>query len=842
MKRGGSWRWVRCGAGLLCLFLLLGLGGGYLWLRTSLPQLDGVLAVTGLGAPVAILRDRNAIPHIRAESANDAYFALGFVHAQDRLWQMETIRRSGAGRLSEIFGKRTLGLDRFMRTLGLYRLAERTFELLSPSARAAVEAYAKGVNAYLETHQGALAPEYYLLRFRPEPWRPADSLVWGKLMAMRLARNWRDELLRARLSARLGHGQLLALWPPYPDDGPTTLASLGASQGAPLGETASASRARKTAPGDLALDGATLDRLAAFLPPPEMPYGASNSWVVSGRHSASGKPLLANDPHLGFRAPNIWYLARIDAPGLNIAGATVPGMPFHIFGHNGRIAWGVTNAGTDTEDLFAERVAENDPGRYLTPGGSKPFALRDEVIRVRGGADVRLRVRETRHGPILSDAIGDGRKAGGDGRKAGADGRKAGGGNELLALAASALRPDDRSPEAFFLLNRARNWRQFVAALSHFNAPNQNFTYADTAGNIGFYSAGRVPIRKLGDGFSPVPGWSGDYDWSGFIPFAEMPHAFNPPSGRLINANNRIAGKDYPYFLARDWAPPYRARRIGELLARTKRHTPATMARIQGDVVSLAARELLPLMLGAAQGKDRPSKGPARAALRLLQKWDGTMERDRPEPLIFSAWFRELNRSIYGDELGADLSAYWRPRPQLIKSIIEADPTWCDDISSARVESCEERIGEAFARAVDDLSAAYGTDPDEWRWGDAHVAGFRHGVLSRVPLLGALGNILIPTGGDNFTINRGTTRVADAAAPFAQIHGPGLRAIYDLGNLDNSLFIQATGQSGNPLSRHYRDLIGRWRDVEYVRMPRLPAGPEAGASAKAIHRLTLTPR
>jgi penicillin amidase len=829
MKRGGSWRWVGRGAGLLCLILLLGLGGGYLWLRTSLPQLDGVLAVPGLGAPVAVLRDPNAIPHIRAEAANDAYFALGFVHAQDRLWQMETSRRAGAGRLSEIFGERTIRHDRFMRTLGLYRLAERTFELLSAQARAAIEAYAKGVNAYLKTHQGALAPEYHLLRFDPEPWRPADSLVWGKLMAMRLARNWRDELLRARLSPRLGRARLDALWPPYPDGGPTTLASLGASLGASIGETAPTQKTTAEAPpDDLALEGAALDRLAAFLPPPEMPYGASNAWVVSGGYSASAKPILANDPHLGFRAPNIWYLARINAPGLNVAGATVPGMPFHIFGHNGRIAWGITNAGTDSEDLFAERLGGNDPGRYLTPGGSKPFALRDEVIGVRGGPDVRLRVRETRHGPILTDVIGVEQKAGE--------------GDELLALAASALWPDDRSPEAFFLLNRARNWQQFVAALSHFSAPNQNFTYADIAGNIGFYSAGRVPIRKRGDGFSPVPGWSGEYDWSGFIPFAELPHAFNPPSGRLINANNKIAGRDYPYFLGRDWAPPYRARRIGELLARTKRHTPATMARIQGDVVSLAAREMLPLMLGAAQGKDRPPEGPAHAALGLLEKWDGTMDRGRPEPLIFSAWFRELNRLIYGDELGADLRAYWRPRPRFIKTIIEADRTWCDDIATAPTETCPERIGEALAGAVDDLSAAYGTDPIEWRWGDAHVARFRHGVLSRVPGLGALGNILIPTDGDNFTVNRGTSRVADAAAPFAQIHGPGLRAIYDLGNLENSLFIQATGQSGNPLSRHYRDLIGRWRDVEYVRLPRLPAGPEAGAAAKAVHRLTLMPR
>jgi penicillin amidase len=828
MKRGGSWRWIRRGAGLLCLILLLGAGGGYLWLRTSLPQLDGVLTVSGLDAPVAVLRDPDAIPHIRAESANDAYFALGFVHAQDRLWQMETTRRAGAGRLSEIFGERTIGLDRFMRTLGLYRLAERTFELLSPGARAAIEAYAKGVNAYLKTHRGALAPEYYLLRFEPEPWRPADSLVWGKLMAMRLARNWRDELLRARLLPRLGREKLDALWPPYPDDGPTTLASLGAS----LGETAPTQKTTAepggVVPDDLALEGAALDRLAEFLPPPEMPYGASNSWVVSGRHSASAKPLLANDPHLGFRAPNIWYLARIDAPGLNVAGATVPGMPFHIFGHNGRIAWGITNAGTDTEDLFAERVAENDPGRYLTPGGSKPFAHRDEVIGVRGDAEVRLRVRETRHGPILTDVIGGEQKAGG--------------GHNLLALAASALGPDDRSPEAFFWLNRARNWQQFVAALSHFSAPNQNFAYADIAGNIGFYSAGRVPIRKLGDGFSPVPGWSGEYDWSGFIPFAEMPHAFNPPSGRLINANNKIAGGGYPYFLGRDWAPPYRARRIGELLARTKRHTRGTMARIQGDVVSLAAREMLPLMLGAAKGKGRPPEGPAHTALRLLGMWDGTMDRGRPEPLIFSAWFRELNRSIYGDELGADLSAYWRPRPRFINTVIEADRTWCDDIATAPTETCEQRIIEALARAIDDLSTAYGPDPIEWRWGDAHVARFRHGVLSRVPGLGALGNIVIATDGDNFTVNRATSRVADAAAPFAQIHGPGLRAIYDLADLENSLFIQATGQSGNPLSRHYRDLIGRWRDIEYVRLPRLPAGPGAGAAAKAVHRLTLMPR
>ncbi len=804
-------RGVVFGLGLFGLVLVLALGAGYLWLRTSLPRLDGTLALEGLKAPVEVLRDGNGIPYIRATSTHDAYFALGFVHAQDRLWQMEFNRRLGSGRLSEVLGQRTVELDRFMRTLGLYRLAQASFETLSQEAREATIAYSAGVNAYLEAHEGAWAPEYYLLRFRPEPWRPADSLTWGKLMALRLAGNWRHELLRARLSRRLSAEQIEDLWPPYPDDGPVTLGSLspGSPALAPL--------------RSLTLGRAALDQLANRLPPPSAPRSASNSWVLSAEHTDTGGPILANDPHLGFRAPNMWYLARITAPGLEIAGATVPGVPFHILGHNGHIAWGLTNTMSDTEDLFAERPDTNDPGRYLTPDGWAIFALSEEVIRVRGSDPVTFTVRQTRHGPVLSDVMGGAAETVANG--------------DVLALAAAALRRDDRTTEAFFRLNLARNWQEFVAAMEHFHAPQQNVVYADTRGNIGFYAAGRVPVRKRGQGLVPVPGWSGDYDWSGFIPFRDLPHALNPPSGRIVNANHKIAGNDYPYFLARDWAAPYRARRIHELLDRTGPHTSATTARIQGDVVSLAARELLPLMLSVAGVNE-----PARAALRLLEKWDGTMDRRRPEPLIFSAWLRELNRMVYGDELGAYLNQFWDLRPLFIKSVLTHNRQWCDDILSAKTETCEERIGAALARALDDLSAAHGPDLNEWRWGAAHVASFRHSIFKRIPLVGELADILVATDGDDFTVNRGTTHIRDRRAPFAQIHGPGLRAIYDLKNLDQSLFMQATGQSGNPLSDHYRDLIRRWRDLEYVRIAKAPAGAETAGGDGTRHRLILAPK
>ncbi|MGH7089712.1 MAG: penicillin acylase family protein, partial [Stellaceae bacterium] len=458
-------RLLRRAAAVVILLLLVAGGAAVLWARSSLPKTSGSLALAGLEHPASITRDRFGIPTIRAQSEHDADFALGFVHAQDRLFAMDMMRRYGAGRLSEVFGRRTLGIDETMRVLGLYRAAEAQYRILSPPVRAALDAYAAGVNAYLATRSGALPPEYYLLDAAPEPWRPADSLVWGKLMDLQLAGNFRRELERARLLLHLSPTVLAILYPPYPNDAPVALANARA-----------------------ALRRLPLDRLWAALPPGIGPQAESNNWVVDGAHSRSGKPLLANDPHLDYAAPGVWYLARIVTPGLDLEGATAPGNPFLIIGHNAHIAWGFTTTGGDVEDLFIEKPDPADPMKYETPDGPRPFITRQERILVHGGTAVTLTVRETRHGPVLSDLAG----------------YRAG--DEMLALETTWLSGDDATPQAIWELDRAKNWTEFGAALRHYAAPQQNMVYADTAGNIGFIAPARLPIRKAGDGWLPEPG------------------------------------------------------------------------------------------------------------------------------------------------------------------------------------------------------------------------------------------------------------------------------------------------------------------------------------------------
>jgi penicillin G amidase len=571
---------VALAAATLALLLTALAGGFYLYLRSSLPQVDGVVVVPGLHGRVTIARDADGVPLITAADDDDAAFGLGFAHAQDRLFQMELMRRYGAGRLAEIFGAQALAVDKQMRILGLYRLAEAEFVHLSPPLRRGLEAYAAGVNAFLATRRGALPPEFVLLRFAPEKWRPADSLVWGKLMDLLLASSYRNELLRARLARALSPADLVFLYPDYPTDAPTTLAQLGAIyRRLPLG------------------------RLYAALPPRSVvgPVYASNNWVVDGAHSVTGKPLVANDPHLPFGLPGLWYLARLKTPQREIAGGTVPGTPFVVIGHNDKIAWGFTTTGSDVEDLFIERVDPADPRRYLTPDGTAAFATRAETIAVRGAAPVTITVRNTRHGPVWSDVLPASDVAPG----------------YVLALAAPFLAPGDLSAEAIWDIDRASDWNGFRDALRSFVAPQQNIVYGDTGGTIGFIAPGRVPIRKHGDaGWLPVPGWSGEYDWTGFIPFAQLPQATNPPTGHFVSANNKIVPDSYAYFLSRDWDLPNRAERITELLAATPQQSPAASAAIQADTLSLAARLLVPLMTRIA-----PTDPDAGQAIALLRAW-----------------------------------------------------------------------------------------------------------------------------------------------------------------------------------------------------------------------------
>ena len=762
-------RWLKRMSLTLVLLAVLALGSGWAFLASSLPQTTGTLMLPGLARPVNVIRDAAGVPTIKADSPHDLYLALGFVHAQDRLWQMDLQRRVTQGRLSEIFGAAALGSDRFMRTLGLYRHAAAGVPFMSPEFEAVLDAYAQGVNDFLDSGK-SLPIEFTLLRYRPDPWAPADSLAVGKLFDLQLAGNYRQELLHAKLAQTLSADQIHELFPDYPKDGPVTLAKLA----------------------DLTR-GLPVDALLAALPDEVGPKRASNNWVVDGAHSVTGKPLLANDPHLDYSAPLIWYLARLEAPNLTLAGVTVPGAPVQILGHNDRIAWGYTTTDADVEDVYVEKIDPADPNHYLTPDGSAPFDSFQEMIPVKGQAPEPLTIRSTRHGPVISDLTGPLSTA--------ATGT-------VLALQTSFLIDDDRSTEAQWRVGLARGWPSWVEALRLFTAPMQNMVYADHDGNIGFFAPGQIPIRKKGDGTLPVPGWTGEYDWNGWVPFEELPQTFNPPAGHIATANNKIVPDSYPYLLTYDWNTPYRVERIEAGLAETPRQSIDSAAAIQADVVSLTAKHLLPLMLASD-----PADPRAKTAMELLSHWDAKMLADRPEPLIFMAWLKALNKHLYQPALGDLFERYWGTTPIATEGVLTSHQHWCGE------GGCPAALQASLKDALDELTALYGTDMNDWRWGTAHPALFAHPIFHRLPILRQLFDRQMPADGSVDTVNAGTFLFANPDGPFTDIHGPTLRAIYDLNDLDKSVFLTALGQSAHVLSPHYADLLPRWRAFDWLRLP-----------------------
>jgi penicillin amidase len=755
---------------IVLAFCALAVTGGYLYLRLSLPKVQGEISVRDVAAPVEILRDGYGIPHIFAGSLEDAYFGLGFVHAQDRLWQMEMNRRIGSGRLAELLGKGALDTDRFLRTLGVRRAAEASLRQYEAESRRQLDAYAAGVNAFLATGP-VLPPEFWILRTAPEPWTAVDSLVWVKMMAWDLGQNWRDELLRMRLAKTLPVARIQEFLPPYPGDAPVKLPDLKALYGA--------------------LEVAPVQTSSAH-----GGGGASNSWVVAGARSASGKPLLANDPHLALTAPAVWYFAQLHAPGLDAIGATLPGVPGVLIGRNERIAWGFTASGADVQDLYLEKL-------------DTKFEQREEIIKVRGSGDERITVRVSRHGPVISDVSQSALDAAPRGY--------------ALALAWTALAEDDLTLQAALRLAQSRDWTEFLSALRQMHAPQQAITYADVDGNIGFIAAGRVPLRKPANdlkGLAPAPGWDARYDWTGYIAFDELPRAFNPASGAIIAANHKIVPPGYSHHITTEWQAPYRARRIEELLGASAAHSVPSFARLQMDVVSLAARDLLPFM---------------NSTTKRLENWNGEMGADRPEPLLFTAWSRELARAIYADELGDAFRGNWGQRALFLSNALATQSHWCDDVLTQRVEACEEALSSSLERAVADLHARYGAD---WKWGEAHVARQRHRPFSREPWLAKLFDIRVPTAGDSYTVNAGRVDFNDDAEPYANRHAASLRAIYDLADPQASLYIHSGGQSGNRFSPHYRSLAAAWARGDYVPM----VSERRRLEAAGVQRLVLEPK
>lgn len=764
------WKVLRIVLVVLSVLVLLIPVGGWLFLRRSLPQTTGTARLAGLAGPVEVVRDPNGIPYIYAQNDRDAFFALGYVHAQDRLWQMEMQRRIGAGRLSEVLGKSTVKTDQFLRTLGVYRAAQAAWPALSAETQATLQAYADGVNAFLAGGH-PLPPEFVILGFKPEPWQPADSLVWAKMMAWNLGDTYSRDIYRAQLAAALGPERASQLRPDYPAGAPIIL---------PADATASGLQEIETILRDrFGLGGEHI---------------GSNNWVVSGARTASGKPLLANDPHLGAQIPSIWYLASIQGDRVHAVGATLPGLPAIVIGHNADIAWGVTNLGPDVQDLFAERVNPANPNQVEVNGQWADMTIVAEEIKVKGEEEpIHWAARATRNGPLISDVTSQRGQA--------------------LALRWPALDPDDTTIEAFLGINYARNWDDFTAALRQYVAPSQNFVYADRASNIGYYGPGRIPVRAKGDGSVPVPGWKDEYAWTGWIPFEELPHAYNPPDGYIVTANHRVTPDDYPYFITYDWAPPYRAQRIIELLTAKSGLTPDDFARIQADQRSAQALELLPVLLSI-----QPETDEQRRALDLLRSWDGVLAADSAATAIYEVWYAQLYAALLGDDVGGPLAdtLLTGHNPILLASILgDSSGIWCDDVLTPEREDCRASARVALEEALKDLTERMGKDMAKWRWGNIHRTQFPHNPFSQVAPLKALFHRSIEIGGDSFTVNPSPFKLA---TPYDSQHLSSYRQIVDLADWESSRFMHTTGQAGHPLSGHYADLIPQWRAVTYVPM------------------------
>lgn len=772
------------------------------------------LKIAGLQDRVTIRRDERGIPYVQAANDHDLYFAQGYVTATDRLWQMDLFRRNARGELAEIFGSVVLEEDKRHRILGFAQVADAEVAQATPQARGILEAYADGVNAYIASLDAkALPPEFQLIQYKPKPWKPADTLLVVKNFFEALSSTWRLDIMRAALADLPAEKRAAILIETSPLDVLVvgTDAKKAAAQQRPPSNACSGcpivdANLSQLVNHDQELEARSLSRVGLFAEA----LAASNNWVVSGKHTASGKPLLANDPHLAASAPSIWYMVHLSAPGIRVAGVTAAGLPGVVIGHNDQIAWGFTNVGPDVQDVYLETFDPKDPHRYMTPTGWRDAEIRHEEIKVRKGfgdaaTDTQtLDVTVTRHGPIVLEK----------------DGKR-------YALRWTALDPKLNNSTGVYFLNRARNWKEFGEALKNYTPPMQNMVYADVAGHIGYYAAGIVPIRKSGDGSVPYDGATDAGEWTDYIAFEKLPHVYDPPSGIVVTANQRIVGADYPYFLSHVWAQPYRARRIFDLLNQKPKLTADDFRAIQGDVYAIAgvtfARAVVKMFKGQLPAAEDEK---LREAVAAFDTWDGQLNVDsRVAPLAAEmriAFRTKILNAAIGEERAKTFG--WSMFDTTLDRIITEQPAdWLPKefpSYAALLKACHDEARQALAKRL-------GTDETKWTWGNRSKANFPH-PLASAPFIGLQFAIQpFPQGGTPFLVGA-TVNVGASVS---------MRLIADPGDWDKTQQGIGMGESGLPASAHWSDQLADWRAVT----PRAFPFTEAAIARAAKETLVLEP-
>jgi penicillin amidase len=773
-------------------------------IRKSFPVTTGTLSVRGLTSAVHVLRDAYGVPHIEAANEHDLMVATGYVHAQDRLWQMDLSRRAGEGRLSELFGHATLPFDRMLRIVGIRRSAAQIIEHMAPESLDRLRWYADGVNAYIASNKGRYPVEFDLLGYEPELWTPLHTVIVGRLTAWELNLSWWTDLTYGSIAERVGLDRIVDIMPEYPAGVPPTVPSgewrAYASLGLPYLRTAQA--------------------YAAFSGSASL-SGGSNAWAIAPWRSITGAAILANDTHLQLESPSRWYEIQMQMPGSRVRGMSMAGVPAVVAGRNDSIAWGITNLMADDADFYVEQLDSLTGSHYLYDGRWYPLTLLAEEIPVRGDSARSLTVRLTRHGPIVTDI---------------ATPLQRGKSPYVASMRWTGSEVDDQFL-AFTRIDRARNWGEFTAGVREFAVPGQNFVYADVRGNIGYWCGVRLPVRTGRNSLLPLPGWDPSTEWKGFVPFAQLPHRFNPPGGYIATANNRIVDESYPYHISDLWEPSSRIQRLNEVLGKKGDvFSVQDFERLQLDTYSYYAREIIPYIVEAFHDSIGTVPGGDRV-FEYLRNWHYRFTTDDVATSIYQEFLVRLLRNTFADEMGDDLFHDWViltniPLRVIARLLLQGTSAWFDDVRTPLVETRDDIVRKSLREALADLRAQWGADPRNWRWGNLHTVSLRHPFGLRKPLDRIFNVGPFPASGGSTAL---VSFEYDLNKPFDVTVGPSFRQIFEMGGEGEFRSVLPSGESGQVFHSHYADQTSLWLNGGYR------TGVFRGAARADMEHLLLEP-